>query len=198
MRVVHGCADRFAAPAKVRIRRLAAVACAALALGGGASAETRIDMNYYAISGRSHAELVGSVRRHGPGGFAYGLGIIDFYPSFDTGWRGGKCRIVAAETGLTVSLRLPEWRGPADAPGRVVRTARRFVNAVRGHEMRHVDIARRYQRAMTTRLLKLPAAANCWRLAADARRLIERLKADHRAAQRLFDARSHRQIRRWL
>lgn len=194
------CTDRRA-PARTRVRplaRAAALAGSVLLLGGWGPTGTRIDTAYYPISGRSHAELVGSVRRYGPGGFAYGMGIIDFHPSFDTGWRDGKCRIVTAETGLTVSLRLPEWRGPADAPGRVLQTARRFASEVRRHEMQHVDIARRYQRAMTARLLKLPAEASCWSLAASARALVERLKKDHLAAQRAFDRRSHRQIMRLL
>jgi predicted secreted Zn-dependent protease len=178
--------------------RAAALACAVPLLCGWGATGTRIDTSYYPVSGRSHQELVGSVRRYGPGGFAYGLGVIDFHPRFDTRFESGKCRIAAADTGLTVALRLPEWRGPADAPGGVTRAAQRFARAIRQHELQHVEIARRYQRLMTAELKRLKPDRNCWSLASAARELIARLKRQHLAAQRAFDRRSHKQIRRQL
>lgn len=181
-------------------RRIAAIAALVLALPlamGWKITGTRVEERPYPIAGRTHAELVGSVRRHGPMG-AYGVGIIDFHPHFETAARNGRCVVSSAETGLTVQLRIPEWRGDKAAPARVQRVARNFQRAVRAHELQHVAIAKRYQSAMTAALRRLKPADNCWKLRTAARELIAAIKKQHLGAQRAFDRRTLKQIRRLL
>ena len=143
------------------LRRITGVLVAVPLVSGWAVTGTRVDTKYYPISGRNFAELVSSVRQHGPMG-AYGMGIIDFHPRFETRVEDGKCSVFSAETGLAVSLKLPEWRGPRDAPRSVERVARHFERAIRAHELQHVEIARRYQRLITSALKKMKPEANCW------------------------------------
>jgi predicted secreted Zn-dependent protease len=182
---------------KVVGRLVAVLAILPLAGGWGSITGTRVDERFYPISGRSFAELVSSVRMGGPMG-AYGMGVIDFYPRFETRTEKGACRVVSADTGLTVSLSLPEWRGPGDAPNSVLRKARHFERAIRAHELQHVEIAKRYQRLITASLKRLKPETNCWDLRSRANDLIAALKKQHLAAQRGFDRRSFKQIRRLL
>jgi len=182
----------------LRVVRILALLAALPALGGwGAVTGTHVDEQYYPISGRSFAELVSSIRQHGPMG-GYGRGIIDFHPRFETHSEKGLCRVVGADTGLTISLSLPAWRGPDNAPGHVLRRARHFERAIRAHELQHVEIAKRHQRLMTASLARLKPEASCWNVRARANDLIVALKRQHLAAQRGFDRRSFRQISRLL
>jgi predicted secreted Zn-dependent protease len=179
--------------------RLAAVAAALALAAGFGKVETRIDIDGYPISGRTHAELVSSVKSHAPmEGRVYGIGFIDFDPRFETKSDKGMCRVASADTGLRVSLRVPEWRGASDAPKGVARVARDFERAVRAHEMHHVAIAKSWQRRISAALKGMKAAKSCYELRDRADELIRRLKAQHRDAQRAFDKRTYRKLARLL
>lgn len=173
----------------------------AVALGAAAKAagEPDIHRSYYSISGRNHAEIVSSVRRNGPrNGFAYGIGFIDFLPRYGTEHRDGLCRLTRPEVGLRIHIRLPRWDGGAAAPRTATSIAMRFVRAIESHEMQHAAIARRYAARMKAVLAKLPPQKDCWALRTRADETLVRLKKEHLAAQRAFDVRTNRQIRRLL
>lgn len=168
-------------------------------LGGFSIKGVKVEKSYYRISGKSHGELVKTVRRNAPrAGRAYGLGIIDFFPNYRTRKTDGKCRIIHGEVGLRVKLRLPQWHGQSGTPRRVVRIAKRFERVIDAHEAQHVKIARRYARLMKQRLLKLPSDNSCWALRSKARDMIRLLKRQHIAAHKRFDNRTRKQIRRLL
>jgi predicted secreted Zn-dependent protease len=172
---------------------------AIFATGGFGKVETRIDVDSYPISGNSRDELRGSVKRHAPlDGRVYGIGYIDFDPRLETRSHKGGCQVVTAETGLKVRLRVPEWRGGADAPRGVARVAKTFERAIHAHEMQHVAIARSYQRRISAALRQLRHDGSCWSLRGRADELIRRLKSQHRAAQDAFDRRTYRQLARLL
>ena len=167
--------------------------------GSAAATELRMTTTYYKVSGNTHAEIRASVRRNGPrGGFAYGIGYIDFLPSYKVRADSGLCRIAEAEVGLKVDLQLPKWEDPGGAKPAARNFATHFVRTIEAHEMQHVAIARSYARTMAQRLRKLSSNDGCWSLRTEARRLIDDLKAAHRAAQRAFDDRTRNQIRRLL
>jgi predicted secreted Zn-dependent protease len=168
-------------------------------LAGWKVTGTKVRYAYYPVSGRSHAEIVSSVRRFAPmRGRAYGIGFIDFHPDYDMRSSKGACRVIRAETGLSISLKLPEWKGPADAPRSAARLGRHFERAIRSHELQHVRIAERYARAISSALPKLKPAENCWALRRAAYDLIKRFKRQHIGAQKAFDRRTLKQIRRLL
>lgn len=168
-------------------------------LSGFAVKGVKVEKSYYKISGKSYGELVKTVRRNGPrAGRAYGLGIIDFFPSYEIRRIDGQCRIVSAEVGLRVKLRLPKWHGETGTPRKIVRVARRFERVIDAHEAQHVRIAKRYARLMRHRLLKLGAEKSCWTLRTKSRELIKQLKRQHIAAHKRFDNRTRKQIRRLL
>lgn len=182
-----------------RLITLIALLLAVPALSGFVIKGVKIEKSYYRISGKSYGELVKTVRRNGPrAGRAYGLGIIDFFPNYRTRKTDGRCRIVHADVGLRVKLRLPQWHGETGTPRRVVRIAKRFERVIDAHEAQHVKIARRYARLMKQRLRKLPPDNSCWTLRSKARALIKVLKRQHIAAHKRFDNRTRRQIRRLL
>ena len=182
-----------------RVPTLAAAIIATLAAVPAAAGGVEIVTRYYAVTGRSHAELVASVRRNAPrAGGAYGIGFIDFSPRYTTAIDNGKCRIVDAQVGVRVALTLPQWRDPGDAPRAVFRHATGFVRAIERHEREHAAIAGRYARMMTTRLLRLQPDGDCWTLRESAEALIREVKKQHGASQRAFDLRTKTQIRRLL
>lgn len=169
------------------------------ALSGWSVKGTQVARSYYKLSGHDHGELVASIRRNGPkAGSAYGMGIIDFFPRYETQSRHGLCRISRADTGLKISLRLPRWDATPGAPPRIANFASYFVRTIEAHEMQHVRIAERYARQITAGLLGLKPEPSCWSLRAKARELIGRLKKNHAAAQRGFDDRTRKQIRRLI
>jgi predicted secreted Zn-dependent protease len=183
-------------------RIVVSVAVAALVvplLSGWKVTGTNIRYAYYPVSGKSHTEIVRSVRRFAPKrGFAYGMGFIDFHPDYDMSSKNGECRVTRADTGLRILLKLPEWKGPDDAPRSAVRLGRHFERSIKSHEMQHVRIAERYAGQMSRELKRLKPAKNCWSLRRDAHELIKRIKKQHIAAQNAFDRRTLKQIRRLL
>ncbi len=177
----------------------AAVAAVPLLAGWGSFGDkgVHIENSYYPLSGLTHQELLKAVRFHGPGGgLDYGLSVIDFFPDYRVETGQGGCRVVSAATGLRVQVHLPEWRDAARprAPG----LAARFIRAVTAHEMHHVAIAKHYALLMTTALARLKPTQNCWDLRRNAEDVIRTVEKRHYDAQRAFDDRSHRQIRRLL
>lgn len=170
-----------------------------LFLGGWTVKGTEVTERYYPIAGRSHAELLASVKRHGPrGGSAYGIGFIDFFPGYRFETKSGACRIRDADVGLRIALKLPQWKGPDDAPRSVKRLAARFERAIRAHEFQHVKIAKRHARRMAQALSRMRAEDNCWILRRKANELIARHKKDHLGSQRAFDNRTRKGIKRLL
>jgi predicted secreted Zn-dependent protease len=168
-------------------------------LSGWKVTGTKVSYAYYPVSGRSHAEIVSSVRRYAPrAGRAYGIGFIDFHPDYDTVSKNGECRVTRAETGLAIQLKLPEWKGPKDAPRSAVRLGRHFEKSIRSHELQHVKIAESYARRISRDLLKLKPEKNCWALRRAANELIKHIKRQHIASQKAFDRRTFKQIKRLL
>lgn len=168
-------------------------------LSGFTIKDVRVEKSYYKITGKSHGELVKAVKRNGPrAGRAYGLGIIDFFPSYRMERSDGKCRIADAEVGLRIKLRLPKWQEQTGVPRSVVRIAKRFERVIDAHEMQHVRIAKQYQRLMRQRLRKLSPDQSCWELRKRAREMIAQLKRRHIQAHKRFDNRTRKQIRRLL
>lgn len=159
----------------------------------------RLDITYYKLAGLTRAELIASIRRNGPrNGFAYGVGIIEFFPRYSLERRDGSCRIANVETSLTVDLRVPQWDGTKGASRAVARQATRFAQAVKAHEMQHVVLARAFQRRFDARLEKLAPDNSCWALRRAAEALIMKIKKEHVAAQRAFDDRTRPYVRKLI
>lgn len=168
-------------------------------LSGWKVTGTKVRHAYYPVSGRNHTEIVRSVRQFGPNaGRAYGLGIIDFYPDYDMRMKDGACRVTRAETGLSITLKLPEWKGPKDAPRSATRLGRHFERVIKQHELQHVKIAERYARKISSDLKKLKPEKTCWAMRSKAYDLIKVIKKQHINAQRAFDRRTLKQIKRLL
>ncbi|WP_127521144.1 DUF922 domain-containing protein [Mesorhizobium sp. Z1-4] len=200
---VHAGVGKMPTGTKPGLRRAASAFLIAVMvvplLSGWKVTGTKVRHAYYPVSGRNHTEIVRSVRRFAPmSGRAYGLGIIDFYPDYDMRSKDGACRITRADTGLSITLKLPEWKGPKDAPRSAARLGRHFERVIRQHELQHVKIAERYARKMSSDLKRLKPESNCWAVRRKAYDLIKSLKKQHIDAQRAFDRRTLKQIRRLL
>ncbi len=190
---------RSIATGRAAIGRLSAIVFAIPLLAGWQEGDTKIHYTYYPVSGKNHAEIASSVRRFAPkAGRAYGIGFLHFDPRYDMRMKDGKCRVVSTRTKLTIKLKLPEWKGPDDAPRSAVRLGKHFAKSIRRHEMDHVKIAERYARKMSRDLARLKPAEDCWKLGAKARDLLKQINAQHMASQRAYDNRTRRQLKRLL
>ncbi|MCB1452102.1 MAG: DUF922 domain-containing protein, partial [Rhizobiaceae bacterium] len=101
-------------------------------------------------------------------------------------------------TGLSITLKLPEWKGPKDAPRSAARLGRHFERVIKQHELQHVKIAERYARKISSDLKKLKPEKSCWTMRSKAHDLIKVIKKQHINAQRAFDRRTLKQIKRLL
>lgn len=193
---------RISAKARVAggMMRIAAALACATAAGGWTVTGTVVETSHYLVSARSHAEFVSAVRRAAPrSGTAFGHAIIDFFPTYLTMPAQGKgCRVGKVEVGLRIQLRVPKWRPASGTPKSVARRGRHFERTILAHEQHHVAIAKRFAVRMRTALGKMKTDGDCWQLRREANERIARLKKQHLAAQKAFDKRSYRQMKRLL
>lgn len=177
---------------RAREGRLALAGIIVVTTGGAAAAgEVAVTTSHYGFTGVSKSDIKASVSRNGPnGGTAWGQSIIDFAPEWRTEEQNGICRLTGVRVGLTVSMKLPQWRPGFGKPAIVPAHARRFMSGIERHENGHVAIARRYAAELTRRLSVLRSSDGCWPLRSMANAEREAIKPRHLAAHRAYDART--------
>jgi predicted secreted Zn-dependent protease len=92
---------------------------------------------YYKIQGSTETDLAKEIQSKGPEGYA---GYTNWYIRW--GWPGfdhEECDLSKAWITTKVSLTMPSWVPPSDAPEDLVRNWARFSQALNVHEQGHVD-----------------------------------------------------------
>jgi predicted secreted Zn-dependent protease len=92
---------------------------------------------YYKISGSTETDLAKEIQSKGPDGYA---GYTNWYIRW--GWPGfdhEECDLTKAWITAKVSLTMPSWVPPADAPEDLIRNWNRFNQALNVHEQGHVN-----------------------------------------------------------
>ncbi|AOW13303.1 hypothetical protein LPB72_09620 [Hydrogenophaga crassostreae] len=118
------------------------------------------------------------------------LGHTAWHITWDLRWRrgnDGRCTLERIRTHLKATITLPQ-KAPDDS--RAAAAFPRFVNALREHEMGHVDIARETARAIDDRIWQLPTMPNCGALEMAANNLGQRLLHEARQQGLDFDRRT--------
>ncbi|HEX4600005.1 MAG TPA: DUF922 domain-containing protein, partial [Gemmatimonadales bacterium] len=163
-------------PAPARARAIAALAIA--------NRERR-----YVITGSSVAELVDAMRRLGPresGTPVDALTAWDLESSYREGTAAGDCALREVRVRLTVTVTLPRWDPPADAPARLVESWQRFLEHVKLHEAGHRAIAEQSARDLAAALTALRGRV-CDDVFDDAGRTATRVVERGRAKNRAYD-----------
>ena len=165
---------------------------AALLVGCQTSADNKVSIDYYQISGNSTAALDAQIKSKGPkvGGDRHAIAVarIRMIPDIKYASNKGSCAIQSADVAVNARVTLPEWKGRAQASPELGAVWDNIDRYARIHESVHVSIAFNYAKQMKDALEKLPARRNCEILRRESKNLIGRLLRLHDASQRKFDS----------
>ncbi len=165
-----------------------------LLLAGTVRAETifRKTFSYFAISGKTPAELDDELAKRGPMARATGArhpgatqikfgGSVTYYES------GGRCAVKDAKVTLSTKIILPKWSNRRNASKEMRLIWDTLASDIKRHEERHAEIARTHARKLERDLQKLGTASNCNTMKDRVSRVSEESVAAHDADQRRFD-----------
>lgn len=144
---------------------------------------------YYDVSGTSVSELRDAIRRLGPqeqGQPADALTVWDLEWTYAERRSAEGCTLRDVRVTLMMTMTLPRWNPPADAPARLVAAWREYLDHVKIHEAGHQAIADQYARRLLTALTGL-RAASCDALWDAASRTAARINAEGQARNRAYD-----------
>jgi predicted secreted Zn-dependent protease len=144
----------------------------------------------YAISGRTAAELYFSIGENGP---KAGIGRAIAYTDFKLTWqrdyrpRDGGCTLVTARPNLTVIYTLPRPKGAL--PAGLQANWDRFAAGIAAHEKVHGDFIKDMVREIEAATVGLHEAADpgCTRIRATLKRLLSDISQRQRQRSREFD-----------
>ena len=171
-----------------------------LAACGGASGQTSLGAipvgmtadareTYYTVTGSNAGELRRAMRAAGP--FRDGR-RFDGYTDYNIRWRfryaprGMSCTIVDATVDYRVTITLPRWSPPPDAPAELVQAWEEFTSALRRHEEGHRDLGAQAAREILRELRRVQTPG-CTSIAAQANATGQRILNIYRERQRRYD-----------
>jgi len=146
----------------------------------------------YTIGGATPDEILGEMKRNGPGsddvGLRLGLHVSQWRYSYQYtgGGQSGRCRLTEAQVLLRSVIVLPAWTDAATAPADVAAGWRPFLRSLTDHERGHRTRAKTQGANLWTSLLGLEAV-DCPALERRVRETAESVLADGQEAQRRYD-----------
>ena len=155
----------------------------------GAPVFTVIDVNTYEVRGTTEQEVLASMRASGPksnGADFFGLTETQFAYRYWKNETDDGCTLDQIRVDLGVTITLPRWDAPRDAPYELRRDWTRFESALRRHEDGHREIAEWGGREIYHVLANL-RTPTCAAMDAAARRAAQRLREVSEQRQRRFD-----------
>lgn len=150
-------------------------------------------VEYHDISGRTAKELSDALKR-----ISYAEPTGDRYFAANTRWRlawnfrveappRGTCRLASATASLDITMNLPRWQPPRDAPPALVHQWQTFATAVRHHEDGHRDIAVDAAHAILDRVSKVAPASDCGKLKRSLGRVADATLREYRDKESSYD-----------
>ncbi|MBB4103526.1 DUF922 domain-containing Zn-dependent protease [Allorhizobium borbori] len=159
-----------------------------------AQAETVVNksVRYYAVGGKTTAEIDRELSRHGPmtkstGSRHPGTTEIRFGGEISFADEGGRCRVRAVKVIVSTKITLPRWTNRNQASRDMGLLWDTLAADIKRHEERHAEIARNHARTLEARLSGLTSARTCAALQAKASEITEKTSAEHDADQARFD-----------
>lgn len=160
-----------------------------LALARAAAPSIQSHERYYEVHGTSATALRDDMRRNGPA--THGV-TEDALTVWDLTWTyrdhsvDDGCVLQDVRVTLTVTVTLPHWTPPPDAPEQLIAAWTRFFERIRVHEAGHQTIAERSAGELASALSGLHSAT-CQALWTTAERLATRVVERGRAQNRAYD-----------
>ena len=152
--------------------------------------QARTTTETYPVEGTTGAELLRSLLTRGPradGNVFFGLTTAETDLHYRTAPSAAGCALADVTVDLDVTVTLPEWAPPPDAPPALRRDWGRFLTALRQHEDGHRQIAVEGAEALHAAIVGL-RRPTCAAATAEGRRRVARLQIEATAAHRRLDA----------
>ncbi|HEX8298184.1 MAG TPA: DUF922 domain-containing protein [Rubricoccaceae bacterium] len=166
-----------------------------LSAGGGIEIDaarpvrTHISEAPYAVTGATEEAITASMVQAAPSEGTerfFGLTTTELAFRYHRTQTAGGCALRDVRVDLAVTVALPRWTRPPEAPYALARDWSRFETALRRHEDHHRELAEAGAEAVRAELDGL-AAPTCAEADAEARRRAERAGIENEAAHRRYD-----------
>lgn len=174
-------------------RFIASVVLMAAAVGATAQPAVLWSTNYYAVTGASIREIHQSLRQNRPW---RKTSQTDAYTRWNVTWSfyvspgGDKCRLTSFSTRTTVTITLPRWEAPADAPEEVRTAWSRYIAALGNHEAGHGQFAVAAAGEMQKRVRESGEDSDCSALKQKINSLAESIVQQYRNREKEYDERT--------
>ena len=178
---------------KIAARLLVPIALAATLLQPArAETITTKTFSYFAVGGRTAAELDQELAKRGPmmkhsGSRHPGATRIKWGGDVTYVRRGSRCGVGAAQVTLSTQIILPRWKNRKRATASLALIWDTLIADIKRHEERHAEIARSHARGLERTLTRLPPEKDCERMQARVDRATADAVAAHDADQARFD-----------
>ena len=167
--------------------------CFALVLGPwSAVAQSTVlrKTNYYAMTGASLRHIQESLQQTRPwkdksGRDATTEWYVRWYAEYRSG--GGTCHCSSFTTTTTITIWLPRWIAPTNAPAEVRATWAKYIAALEVHENGHADLALAAAAEMHKRIKEIDSNLDCITLRARVQAECKAALDSHRAQERDYD-----------
>lgn len=171
---------------------LPAILLTALACVPVKAADVIKTYDYFTIRGSTYEQIQSQLDKHGPvlkstGSRHPGATRMTFKTYIGYAESAGSCRIVTAKVVLRVTVILPRWKRPRNAPADLRLFWDTLSADIKRHEDRHVEIARNYAGKLEKALTSTYGYDNCDEAGQDAKRITARVFAERDRAQIEFD-----------
>jgi predicted secreted Zn-dependent protease len=149
--------------------------------------------NYYAMTGASIRHIQQSLRQTRPWKDksqhdASTEWRIQWHANFSPG--GGECHCNNFGTTTTITITLPRWIAPTNAPASVRAAWHRYVTALAQHEAGHADIALAAAAEMHRRIPQIKSGDDCATLKSKVQSECTAILDAHRAQEKEYDQRT--------
>jgi predicted secreted Zn-dependent protease len=123
-----------------------------------------ITTNHFMVAGTSPSEIRKSINRARPGGVS---SVTDALTTWKINWRtrvtsvDGQCQLDSLTVDTAISITLPNWRPPTNAPPELIKRWSAYYLALLKHELNHAESGRLAARELRRRVLEVPPQADC-------------------------------------
>jgi predicted secreted Zn-dependent protease len=149
-----------------------------------------IQTNYYVITGASVREMRQSLNKQRPGGISAGT---DALTTWTIQWQmkatptDNGCQLTQFTTRATITLTLPIWRMPTNAPAGVRSAWARYLQALTQHELGHAKFGREAAEVIQRQVGTIHSDTDCDRLRQRVKDMVETVIRDHRKREADYD-----------
>lgn len=171
---------------------LATVLVSLLIAAPASAASVSRTYSYFSVGGRTFEELQFELQSRGPKVKSTGLRHagatrMEFNTRIKYGETAKRCKVVSANVSVKAQVILPRWTQRRRAAADVRLFWDTLASDIKRHEESHVVIARTHAREMEMAISGIRPQSSCDAVAAEVKRVTQRIMAKHDRAQDEFD-----------